>query len=449
MSQALYNKGRDETKRQGFQLPPEITQSKVITQEGNVAYVFDHDLLGELGRLVIVGINGQTRVDTVLSTKGSNLEQKRRADIFLPLAKKLNAIFNNALGLKKPPEKIIPHPGLNSGVIQSQVFPCNTCGSPSMTMVHAIDANTTNALKQYYLVMKDKIMQMGVPTWIVGQEHEVQIDGESAGNALCMKVYPNIEKAKHIDSNAFNAIIDQHMDGHCSANSKVSNKDKGNAYLLWRNFLETYIARLCNDEYALPDERLACAAKQLGIFAENEPQVSTDSENDVLQMFALFHYHKENEPNWLDHCLGTNTTITQQNDELYAQMTEALKHSHFTCLKLIDVLSLNDGVMLAHDLITNKEITFIDRALCQNLDRGYSFYVVASVISTGEFVMTVGGSVPLGEDNRTIVDNFNKRIAQLDLHNRPTKENEYILVYETLREIYRSGLLKKIDVNYL
>ena len=213
--------------------------------------------------------------------------------------------------------------------------------------------------------------------------------------------------------------------------------------------METYIARLCNDEYALPDERLACAAKQLGIFAENEPQVSTDSENDVLQMFALFHYHKENEPNWLDHCLGTNTTITQQNDELYAQMTEALKHSHFTCLKLIDVLSLNDGVMLAHDLITNKEITFIDRALCQNLDRGYSFYVVASVISTGEFVMTVGGSVPLGEDNRTIVDNFNKRIAQLDLHNRPTKENEYILVYETLREIYRSGLLKKIDVNYL
>ncbi len=365
MSQALYNKGKAEAKKQGFQLPPEITQSKVITQEGNVAYIFDHDLLGELGRLVLLDINGQTRIDTVLSTRGSNLEQKKRADIFLPLAEKLNALFNNALGLKEPSEKIIPHPSLDSGVIQSQVFPCNTCGSPSMMMVHASDANNANALKQYYLAMKDKIMQMAVPTWIVGQEHEVQIDGKPAGNALCMKVYPKIEKAKHINSNAFNAIIDQHMDEHCGANSKVSNKDRGNTYLLWRNFLETYIARLCSNEYVLPEEKLACAAKRLGIFAENESQVSTDSENDVLQMFTLFHYHKENEPSWLDHCLETNTTITQQKGELYAPMTEALKHSHFTCLKLIDVLSLDGGVMLAHDLIKNEEITFIDRALCQ------------------------------------------------------------------------------------
>jgi len=79
----------------GFRLPPRVSVSKEILSHGAWAYVFRHQTLGLLGRIVLEAITGtQTLVscEDHLDNARASLQAKRRA-VFQPLAVKAVAAF--------------------------------------------------------------------------------------------------------------------------------------------------------------------------------------------------------------------------------------------------------------------------------------------------------------------------------------------------------------------
>ena len=106
-------------------------------------------------------------------------------------------------------------------IVKSEMMPCNTCGAPTAMMIIAPDANTASSLECYAEVMLGNAQEWKVPTWVVGFEKEVLVDGKLAGEALVLKLWPVRGVAKIIYSTELNAIFSELMENHCSPRRKA------------------------------------------------------------------------------------------------------------------------------------------------------------------------------------------------------------------------------------
>ena len=102
-----------------FQLPPEITFSKQRLSDCS-AYVFRHKELGELGRILLQEVGGQTRISCeVVGNQTDPMTQKRK-DIFEPLSREIANQMANQTGpgrpLPPPPES-----GANAKTLQMRI----------------------------------------------------------------------------------------------------------------------------------------------------------------------------------------------------------------------------------------------------------------------------------------------------------------------------------------
>lgn len=142
------------------------------------------------------------------------MTQKKR-DIFAPIATQITEILEKELGIGL--ENITSYNVKEGGdLIESIVYPCNTCNQVVAMMISAHDAQTQGDLEDYASKMYSKIRELNVPTWVVGREKEIPLfNGRKTGEAISMKIWPNRENPKIMEADLFNKIIDRLMDNHC------------------------------------------------------------------------------------------------------------------------------------------------------------------------------------------------------------------------------------------
>jgi hypothetical protein len=211
--QELYEKGRQS----GFKLPKSVTVKKEYSYEGYLIHIFRHNLLGDLGRIVIIpNSNTKTNIHCEIAGDPDDPMTKRRQKIFEPIAREITEAMDEILG--KSDEAVDEYNIQNEGcLIPSKVFPCPKCNEVTAMMLFDDNATTQSELEDHVRLMYSKVKELNVPTWVVGKEIEIESpDGIKYGKAISMKVWPNREEVKYRDSNEFNYMIDTYMNSHCS-----------------------------------------------------------------------------------------------------------------------------------------------------------------------------------------------------------------------------------------
>ncbi len=211
--QELYEKGRQS----GFKLPPSVTVTKEYSHEGYLIHTFRHDLLGELGRIIIVqSSNNKTNMHCEVSGDPDDPMTKRRQKILEPIIKEITQSMEEILGKSNNITEAYSTKKENY-IIPSKVFPCPVCNQITSMMLFDDTATTQGELEDHVRLMYSKVKELNVPTWVIGKEIEMESpDGVKYAKAISMKVWPNREEVKYIDSNEFNNMIDIYINSHCS-----------------------------------------------------------------------------------------------------------------------------------------------------------------------------------------------------------------------------------------
>lgn len=197
-----------------FSLPHNVKSHEHLLPNGTQSYVFRHDELGELGRILVVPHGTQSQICCEVVGEPDDPMTKKRQAIFEPISRelvgKLDSICENAKGSPEP--CISPR---EKQLIQSMVYPCNICKTVTAMLVFADDADNQSCLEDYARVMYSKIKEANVPTWIVGRETANIVNGKDLRKSLVLKVHPEREEVKIMIPDDIMDIVDGLMEAHC------------------------------------------------------------------------------------------------------------------------------------------------------------------------------------------------------------------------------------------
>jgi len=182
---------------------------------GTWSYVFRHDELGELGRILILPHGAESQiVCEVVGESDDPMTAKRRA-VLEPITREITDTMTFACGdSANKPEPYIPQRE-EHGIVKSNVYPCDVCGAVTSMIIFAPDAETKGRLEDYARMMYAKVKELNVPTWIVGTETEFIVNGEDLRKSLVLKVHPDREEARIMTPDEVMDKINKLMDTHC------------------------------------------------------------------------------------------------------------------------------------------------------------------------------------------------------------------------------------------
>lgn len=198
-----------------FSLPPEVTSQQKVLPDGEIVYIFRHVSLGELGRILILPHPGnQTQfVCEVCGDEDDPMTQTRR-EMLEPVMHGILDMMEKTLGVGEGTS--LPFSlQKEQSVVKSEIMPCHHCGAPTAMMIIVENAFTVDRLEDHARLMYAKFKELNIPTWIVGTEKKVCIDGEWMGESLVLKVWPKRELAKIMRSSELNQQLKELMQRHC------------------------------------------------------------------------------------------------------------------------------------------------------------------------------------------------------------------------------------------
>lgn len=198
-----------------FSLPHNVKSHKHLLPNGTMSYVFRHDELGELGRILIVPHGTQSQICyEVVGEPGDPMTKKRQA-IFEPISKEFAGIMTSICGNGEgtPGPYISPK---EKQMIKSMVYPCSTCKTITAMLIFAGDADTKARLEDYARIMYSKIIKLNVPTWIVGIETANIVNGKDLRKSLVLKAHPKRKEASIMTPDQLMDVVDELMKTHCN-----------------------------------------------------------------------------------------------------------------------------------------------------------------------------------------------------------------------------------------
>lgn len=205
----------EASKNEKFTLPHNIKSRKQLLLNGTWSYVFRHDDLGELGRILIVPHGTQSRICCeVTGDPNDPLTEKRRA-IFEPIGRELANKMGVICGVGKGEASAPYISPRNDYLVKSMVYSCDTCKVVTAMLIFANDADDRARLEDYARMMYPKIKEMNVPTWIVGRETANIVSGKDLRKSLVLKVHPEREEAKIITPDDLMDVVDKLRETHC------------------------------------------------------------------------------------------------------------------------------------------------------------------------------------------------------------------------------------------
>src|SRR3954463_9997586 len=153
-----------------FDLPPGVSFAKERLADG-WAYVFRHRSLGLLRRILLRDRgDGRSRVTCELAGDPADPMTATRAEVFKPLGLELARRLESQMGtvpeaLAAPPP---PQPPRSREVVESQVIPCDRCGTAIAMLIFAPEATDPGQLEDYARKMFPEYSRVNVPTWVIG-----------------------------------------------------------------------------------------------------------------------------------------------------------------------------------------------------------------------------------------------------------------------------------------
>jgi len=201
--------------QRGFKLPPDISVRKELLS-GTWAYVFRHKQLGDLGRIILQGRpDGRTNVTCEVVGDADDPMTEKRAAIFKPLGMALTRQLDMATGGTGEGESVplTPGPPASPKRIASQLVQCERCGAGVALLIYADDATDRGGLEDYARLMYPKVVELNVPTWVIGPPIENEPSPESPADIL--KIWPKREAVCQLRPDEFNPIIEALATTHC------------------------------------------------------------------------------------------------------------------------------------------------------------------------------------------------------------------------------------------
>jgi len=203
----------------GFKLPPDVSFRKEFLS-GNWVYLFRHKDLGDLGRIILQGHpDGRTNVACEVVGDADDPMTEKRAAIFKPLGMELTRQMDRltgGTGEEKGEEKSVsppPHPAEPLKRIASQLIQCERCGANVALLIFADDATDRGGLEDYARLMYPKVVELNLPTWVIGPPINGRPSPDSASEIL--KIWPKREAVCQLSPEEFDPIIEVLVTTHC------------------------------------------------------------------------------------------------------------------------------------------------------------------------------------------------------------------------------------------
>jgi hypothetical protein len=445
-----------------FKLPKEISYQKTTLANGEVAYVFRHETLGELGRLRVAGTTGnQTHIQAeVIGAENDPLTALRKS-VFEPIARVFIDTLETVKG-KGRQTALIPSSG-EAHVIESKLMPCKQCGHPAAMMINT-GAETPGELADYARLMHKKILDLQIPTWVVGFEKEVKVKGKLTGKALVAMVWPFNKKAEMCFADDFNKEMDSYIHAHCSRDQKTPKikavisdlknltsadcQRLGSQYAGWRGYLEGFFGLLFQ-ENKLTEAFTRDVARKLGLFTHGDIGFSSPSEKALFEDYAYFHYGDAG-TTLISRVLDKNPDLLKKD---YKQIGNAVKKAYFTGLMVLEVVDLSQGIMRVFDMVCKEERLFIDRAFSKSADMHFDkLMMLSTVIDTKDFLFTTGAGIPIDRTSyggKKIVDAMEGYTKKHKANKPLSKAQSLVCTTDIISQCLRGGALAGHTLNYI
>ncbi len=199
-----------------FQLPPGVTFSKQRLGD-NWAYVFRHQGLGELGRIVLqVRSDGQCQISCEVVGEPTDPMTIRRAEIFGPLgialSDRIAAATGPLSGVAYSPWPLLSPPTPKE-MIKSKLIPCERCGTMVAILIFAPEATDPGRFEDYARKMYAQYTHLNLPTWIIGPS--LGSGPPMDRPADIFKVWPERIPMERLRPAEFNPLINQLATRHC------------------------------------------------------------------------------------------------------------------------------------------------------------------------------------------------------------------------------------------
>lgn len=193
-----------------FRLPPDITVSKKDLPLG-LAFVFRHKKMGELGRLLVQDIGGQTQISSEVVGDPADPMTKKRQAILEPLTRELRRELDRLTG--KPGRTVPPlqSPKEPGQVVASRLLQCNHCNAYVAMLIFAEDAHTPDRLEDYARLMYAKVAEFNLPAWVIGSP----LGPEEESPAYILKIWPSRKKAQCLRPEEFKPVLEKLQATHC------------------------------------------------------------------------------------------------------------------------------------------------------------------------------------------------------------------------------------------
>lgn len=192
-----------------FKLPKKITVNKSMLPNGGWAYTFRHNKHGNLGRILLQGVGGQTHISCEVAGDPDDPMTKTRLDILKPLADELTGKMELLTG-KGRPVPPPPRPTEPKEVVEAKIMQCLQCEANVAMLIFAED-NDIGSLEDAARLMYHKYSKLDIPTWIIGP---MEGDGPQYP-ADILKVWPSREPIIRMSPEEFNPQIEILQEGHC------------------------------------------------------------------------------------------------------------------------------------------------------------------------------------------------------------------------------------------
>jgi hypothetical protein len=174
----------------GFKLPEGVSFQKERLGSG-WAYVFRHTQLGNLGRIVLSGRpDGRTHVTCEVAGDPRDPMTEKRAAIFKPLGLQIARQLDIATGGTGADQWVDPppHPAELPQRVATELIQCERCGANVALLIFAEHATDLGGLEDEARLMYPKVVELNVPTWVIGPPIESPPSPESPADIL--KIWP-------------------------------------------------------------------------------------------------------------------------------------------------------------------------------------------------------------------------------------------------------------------
>ncbi len=201
--------------QRGLKLPPDVYVRKERLS-GTWVYVFRHTQLGDLGRIVLQGRpDGRTYVTCEVAGDADDPMTEKRAAIFKPLGTELARQLDIATGGTGEEQSVSPppRPSASPKRVATKLMQCERCGANVALLIFADDATDRGGLEDYARLMYLKVMELNVPTWVIGPPIDSEPSPESPADIL--KIWPEHEAIRQLRPDEFNPIIAALATTHC------------------------------------------------------------------------------------------------------------------------------------------------------------------------------------------------------------------------------------------